>query len=43
MVPVFENVGERSVVKSYHPVDLSVVSKFLEKHVNNRLVVQFEI
>ena len=39
VVPVFENVGERSTAKSYHPVNLlSVVIKVFEKLVNNRIV-----
>ena len=39
MVPVFENVGGRSIAKSYHPVSLLfVVSKVLEKLVNNQIV-----
>ena len=39
MVRVLKNVGERSTAKNYHPVSLlSVVSKFLEKLVNNRIV-----
>ena len=39
MVPVFKNVGERSTAKNYRPVSLlSVVSKVLEKVVNNRVV-----
>ena len=43
MVPVFKNVGERSTAKNYHPVSLlSVVSKVLEKLVNNRTVDQQE-
>ena len=43
VVPVFKNVGERSTAKNYHPVSLfSVVSKVLEKLVNNRLVNQPE-
>ena len=38
-VPVFDNVGEKSTAKKYHPVSpLSVVSKVLEKLVNNRIV-----
>ena len=41
--PVFKNVGERSAVKSYHPVSLlSVVSKVFEKRVNNRIVDHLE-
>ena len=39
VVPVFQNVGERSTAKNYHPVSLlSVVSKVFEKLVNNRIV-----
>ena len=39
MVPVFKNVGERSTAKTYRPVSLLfVVSKVLEKHINNRIV-----
>ena len=39
MVPVFRNIGERSTAKNYQPVSfLSVVSKFFEKLVNNRIV-----
>ena len=39
MVPVFENVWERSTVKNYYPVSLlSVVSKVFEKLVSNRIV-----
>ena len=39
MVHVFENVGERSAAKNYHPVSLlSVVSRAFEKLVNNRIV-----
>ena len=39
VVPVFENVGERSTAENYHPVSLlSVVSKVFEKLVNNRIV-----
>ena len=38
MVPVFKNVWESSAAKNYHPVSLlSVVSKILEKLVNNRI------
>ena len=37
VVPVFKNVRERSIAKSYRPVSLlSVVSKVFEKLVNNR-------
>ena len=43
MVSVFKNVGERSTAKNYHPVSLlSVVSKVLEKFVNNRIVNHLE-
>ena len=43
MVPVFKNVGERLTTKNYHPVSLcSVVSKFFEKLVNNRIVDRLE-
>ena len=43
MVLVFKNVGERSTVKSYHPVSLlSVVSKVFEKLVNNKIVDHLE-
>ena len=36
MVPVCENVGERSEAKSYHPVSLlSMASKVFKKLVNN--------
>ena len=39
VVPVFKNVGERSIAKNYRPVSLlSVVSKVFEKLVNNRIV-----
>ena len=43
VVPVFINVVERSAAKNYHPVSLlSVVSKVLEKLVNNRIVDHLE-
>ena len=43
VVPVFENVGERSTAKNYRPVSLlSVVSKVFEKLVNNRIVDHLE-
>ena len=43
MFPVFKNVGERSATKNYCPVSLlSVVSKFFEKLVNNRIVDHLE-
>ena len=39
VVPVFKNVGEGSTAKNYCPVSLlSVVSKVIEKVVNNRIV-----
>ena len=39
MVPVFENVGESSTVKNYHPrQSCFVVSKIFVKCVNNRPV-----
>ena len=44
MVPVFKNVGERSITKNYCPLShLAVVSKVFEKLVNNRLVNHLEI
>ena len=43
VVPVFKNVGERSTAKNYCPVSLFfVVSKVLEKLVNNRIVDQLK-
>ena len=43
VVPVFNNVGERSTAKNYHPVSLLfVVSKVFEKLVNNRIVDHLE-
>ena len=43
MVPVFENVRERSTAKSYHPVSLlSVVNKVFEKLLNNKIVDHLE-
>ena len=43
VVPVFNNVGERSTAKNYRPVSLlSVVSKLFEKFVNNRIVDHLE-
>ena len=43
VVPVFKNVGERSIAKNYRPVSLlSVVSKVFEKLVNNRVVDHLE-
>ena len=39
VVPVFKNVGERSIAKNYHPVSLLfVVSNVSEKLKNNRIV-----
>ena len=43
VVPVFKNVGERSTAKNYRPVSLLyVVSKVLEKLINNRIVDHIE-
>ena len=43
LVPVFKNVGERSIAKNYDPVSvLFMVSKVLEKLVNNRIVDHLE-
>ena len=43
VVPVCENVGERSTAKNYCPLSLlSVVSKVFEKLVNNRIVDHLE-
>ena len=43
MVPVFKNVGEKPTAKNYCPVSLlSVVRKFFEKLVNNRIVDHLE-
>ena len=43
VVPVFNNVGERSTAKNYRPVSLlSVVNKVFEKLVNNRIVDHLE-
>ena len=43
VVPVFKNVGERSMAKNYRSVSLlSVVSKVFEKLVNNRIVHHLE-
>ena len=43
VVSVFNNVGERSTAKNYHPVHvLSVVTKVFEKLVNNRIVDNLE-
>ena len=43
VVPVFNNIGERSTAKNYRPVSfLSVVSRVFEKFVNNRIVDYLE-
>ena len=43
MVPLFKNVRENCTAKDYHPVSfLSVVSKVVEKLVNNRFVHHLE-
>ena len=43
VVPVFQNVGERSTAKNYSPVSLlSSVSKVFEKLVNNNIVDHLE-
>ena len=43
MVPVFQNVEERSTAKNYSPVSLlSAVSKVFEKPANNRIVDYLE-
>ena len=43
VVPVFKNVGERSIAKNYHPVSiLSLVCKAFEKLVNNKIVAHLE-
>ena len=43
VVPLFKNVGERSIAKNYCPVSLlSVVSKVFQKLVNNRIVDHLE-
>ena len=36
------NVGERSTAKNYRPVSFSVVTKVLEKVVNDRIVAHLE-
>ena len=44
VVPVFKNVGERSMTKNYRPVTLlSVVNKVFEKPVNSMLFHHLEI
>ena len=43
VVPVFRNVGERSTVKNYRPVNLlSVVSKVFERLINNKIIDHLE-
>ena len=43
VLPVFENLGERSTATNYCPISfLSVVSKVFGKLVNNRLVDHLE-
>ena len=43
VVPVFENVGERSTAKNYHLINpLFVVNKVFEKLVNNGMVDHLE-
>ena len=43
VVPVFKNVGKRSIANNYCPVSLLfVVSKIFEKLVNNRIVDPLE-
>ena len=43
LVPVFKNIGERSITKNYNPVSvLFVVRRVLEKLVNNRIVDHVE-
>ena len=43
MVPVFKNVGKRSIAKSYPPVSLlSLIGKVFEKLVHNRIVDHLE-
>ena len=43
VVPVFKDIGENSTAKIYQPVSLlSMVSKVLEKHVDNRIVDHLE-
>ena len=43
VVPIFKNVGERSTATNYWPVSLlSMVSKVVEKLVNNRIVDHLE-
>ena len=41
--PLFKNVWEKSIAKSYHPASIhSVVSKVLKKLVNNRMADHLE-
>ena len=43
MVPIFNNVRERSTAQNHRPVSLlSLVSKVFEKLVNNRIVDHVE-
>ena len=43
MVPVFNNVGERSTAKNYCPISLfSVINKVFETLVSNRIVDHLE-
>ena len=43
MVLVFKNIGKRSTAKNYRSVSLlSVISKFFEKLVNNRIADHLE-
>ena len=43
VVPVYENVGDRSSAKNYQPVSiLSAVTKIFPKLVDNRLVDHLE-
>ena len=43
VVPVFKNVGKRSIAKNHHPVSLlSVFSKVLEKLVNDKVINHLE-
>ena len=43
MVPVFKNIGKRSIAKNCDPVSLLfVISKVFEKFVNNRIVDHLE-
>ena len=43
MIPIFKNIGKRSIARNYHPVSLlSVISKVFEIFVNNRIVDHLE-